>query len=110
MLAAGDTSQDWKVQAEHLRLLREQPNMTLAELATIQVPVLVMAGDKDVIRDEHTVLIYQHIPRAHLAIFPGETHYTPETDPALFNATVDRFMSNPYTRPDTRDFMLGTAE
>ena len=110
MLAAGDTSQDWKVQAEHLRLLREQPNMTLAELATIKAPVLVMAGDRDVIRDEHTVLIYQHIPRAHLAIFPGETHFTPETSPALFNATVDNFMSNPYTRPDTRDIMLGTAD
>jgi pimeloyl-ACP methyl ester carboxylesterase len=110
MLAAGDTSQDWTVQAEHLRLLREQPNMTLAELTTIQVPVLVMAGDRDVIRDEHTVLMYQHLPRAHLAIFPGETHYTPETSPELFNATVDRFMSNPYTRPDTRDIMLGTAQ
>ncbi|MEQ8802100.1 alpha/beta fold hydrolase [Haliea sp.] len=110
MLTAGDTSQNWKVQAEHLRLLREQPNMTLGELGQIKVPVLVMAGDKDVIRDEHTVLMYQHIPRAHLAIFPGETHFTPETSPELFNRTVDNFMSKPYTRPDTRDIMLGTHE
>lgn len=107
MLAAGDTSQDWKVQAEHLRLLREQPNMSLDELAKIKVPVLVMAGDKDVIRDEHTVLMYQNIDRAHLAIFPGETHFTPETDPDLFNRTVDKFMSVPYSRPTTREIMLG---
>lgn len=107
MLAAGDTSQDWKVQAEHLRLLREQPNMSLEELAKIQVPVLVMAGDKDVIRDEHTVLMYQNISQAHLAIFPGETHFTPETDPDLFNRTVDKFMSNPYSRPTTKEIMLG---
>ena len=108
MLTAGDTSQNWKVQAEHLRLLREQPDMSLKELASIKVPVLVMAGDSDVIRDEHTVLMYQNIEQSHLAIFPGETHFTPETDPALFNRTVDKFMSNPYTRPSTKDIMLGT--
>ena len=108
MLKSGDTSQNWKVQAEHLRLLREQPDMSLAELGTIKVPVLVMAGDKDVIRDEHTVLIYQNIPQAHLAIFPGETHFTPETNPELFNRTVDTFISKPYSRPDTKDIMLGT--
>jgi pimeloyl-ACP methyl ester carboxylesterase len=107
MLTAGDTSQNWKVQAEHLRLLREQPDMSLKELASIKVPVLVMAGDSDVIRDEHTVLMYQNIEQSHLAIFPGETHFTPETDPALFNRTVDKFMSNPYTRPSTKDIMLG---
>ena len=107
MLAAGDTSQNWKVQAEHLRLLREQPDMSLAELASIKVPVLVMAGDSDVIRDEHTVLMYQNIEQAHLAIFPGETHFTPESDTALFNRTDDKNMSNPYTRPSTKDIMLG---
>jgi pimeloyl-ACP methyl ester carboxylesterase len=107
MLKAGDTSQNWQVQAEHLRLLREQPDMSLAELASIKVPVLVMAGDSDVIRDEHTVLMYQNIEQAHLAIFPGQTHFTPESDPVLFNSTVDNFMSNPYTRPTTKAIMMG---
>ncbi|MEP1472500.1 MAG: alpha/beta hydrolase [Halieaceae bacterium] len=107
MLKAGDTSQNWQVQAEHLRLLREQPDMSLEELASIKVPVLVMAGDSDVIRDEHTVLMYQNIEQAHLAIFPGQTHFTPESDPVLFNSTVDKFMSNPYSRPTTKAIMMG---
>jgi pimeloyl-ACP methyl ester carboxylesterase len=106
MIAAGDTSKNWRVQAEHLRLLREQPKMSLKELGRIAAPVLIMAGDKDVIRDEHTVLIFQHIPKAHLAIFPGETHFTPETTPDLFNRTVEKFLAEPYTRPDTKDIML----
>jgi pimeloyl-ACP methyl ester carboxylesterase len=63
----------------------------------------VLAGDKDVIREEHTVLIYQNIPKAHLGIFPGETHMIPETDPDLFNLTVNKFFSTPFTRPDTKD-------
>ena len=88
-------------------LLRELPDMTLEELSTIQAPVLVMAGDRDIIREEPTLLMYQTLPNTHLAIFPGETHFTPATDPELFNRTVDRFMGQPFTRPDSKTFIFG---
>ena len=45
-----------------------------------------MAGDKDVIDDEHTLEIFHHLPNAHLCIFPGATHMIPWEDPQLFNA------------------------
>jgi pimeloyl-ACP methyl ester carboxylesterase len=106
-LADGDTSQNWAALKQQFYLLRELPDMTLEELSTIQAPVLVMAGDRDIIREEHTLLIYQTLPNAHLAIFPGETHFTPATDPELFNRTVDRFMSQPYARPDSKTFIFG---
>jgi pimeloyl-ACP methyl ester carboxylesterase len=106
MLAKGDKSQDWAAARQQLYLLRELPNISLEEMRSIEAPVLVMAGDRDIIREEHTVLMYQTLPRAHLAIFPGETHFTPATDPALFNATVARFMARPYSRPDSKDVML----
>jgi pimeloyl-ACP methyl ester carboxylesterase len=105
MLAAGDTTENWSLLKQHLTLLRELPNISLAELGTISSPVLVMAGDRDIIREEHTVLMYQNLQNAHLAIFPGETHFIPGTNPALFNATVDRFMGRPFARPDSRDMM-----
>ncbi len=107
MLGKGDTSQDWEVARQQLYLLRELPDISLAEMRSIDAPVLVMAGDRDIIRAEHTVLMYQALPRAHLAIFPGQTHFTPATDPALFNATVERFMAQPYSRPESKDLMLG---
>ena len=106
-LADGDTSQNWAALKQQFYLLRELPDMTLEELSTIQAPVLVMAGDRDIIREEHTLLIYQTLPNAHLAIFPGETHFTPATDPELFNRTVDRFMDQPFTRPDSQTFIFG---
>jgi len=106
-LADGDTSQNWAALKQQFYLLRELPDMTLEELSTIQAPVLVMAGDRDIIREEHTLLIYQTLPNAHLAIFPGETHFTPATDPELFNRTVDRFMDQPFTRPDSKTFIFG---
>jgi pimeloyl-ACP methyl ester carboxylesterase len=106
-LADGDTSQNWAALKQQFYLLRELPDMTLEELSTIQAPVLVMAGDRDIIREEHTLLMYQTLPNAHLAIFPGETHFTPATDPELFNRTVDRFMGQPFTRPDSKTFIFG---
>lgn len=108
-IAAGDTEQNWQALQQQFYLLRELPDMSLEELASIEAPVLIMAGDQDIIRGEHTLLIYQTLPRAHLAIFPGETHFTPATDPALFNATVERFMSRAYERPESKDFILGDS-
>ena len=51
------------------------------------------AGERSrLIRDEHTVDIYHHIPNSQLAIFPNATHMVPFDDPATFNAAVERFL------------------
>ncbi len=106
MLASGDTTRNWEAARQQMYLLRELPNISEAEMRRIEAPVLVMAGDQDIIRVEHTVFMYQTLPRSHLAIFPGETHFTPVTDPELFNNTVARFMERPYTRPESKTFVL----
>lgn len=105
MLARGDRSNDWNLLRQYVNLLGHQPTISPAELSEIQAPVLVLCGDKDIIREEHSVEIYQHIPHAQLCIFPGATHFIPATDPELFNATVARFFAQPFTRPDSREFM-----
>lgn len=104
MIAKNDTTQNWSRMKQYFGLLGNQPNIPLSDLHKISAPVLVLAGDKDVIREEHTVLIYQNIPKAHLCIFPGQTHMVPVTDPKLFNKTVYKFLSSQYSRPDTKDF------
>lgn len=104
MIAKNDTTQNWSRMKQYFGLLGNQPNIPLSDLHKISAPVLVLAGDKDVIREEHTVLIYQNIPKAHLCIFPGQTHMVPVTDPKLFNKTVYKFLRNQYSRPDTKDY------
>lgn len=103
MLAKGDPSQPWAAMKQQLNLLTQQPHIPVADLEIISVPVLVMAGDKDVIRPEHTQQIFDHLPSAHLAIFPGATHMIPWDNHELFNRTVAQFFAEPYTRPDTKD-------
>lgn len=76
-----------------LSMLLNQPNIPYSELKKIHCPVLVMAGDKDMIRAEHTLKIYQSLPSASLCIFPDSHHNVLIQHPALFNETVMTFFN-----------------
>lgn len=82
------------------QLDRDEPHITAKSLETIQTPTLILAGDHDIIRDEHTVEIFHHLPNSQLAIFPNATHMIPFDDPATFNGTVDRFFATPFVKRD----------
>ena len=56
------------------RLMIEEPNILPSELKQIQIPVLVLAGEYDIIKPAHTELIAGSIPQAQLEILPGEDH------------------------------------
>ena len=56
------------------RMIATEPNITAADLARITVPALIMAGEKDMIKEEDTRLIASSIPRSKLMILPGEDH------------------------------------
>ena len=75
-----------------------EPNIDVKALEGITAPTLVLAADHDVIRDEHTIDIYHHVPNSQLAIFPNATHMIPYDDPATFNATVERFLRTPFVK------------
>lgn len=96
MLAAKDTSQNWYLIQQRNRLMEFQPHITAEELHRIKAPVLVISGDRDLIKEEHSFFIYKNIPLAHLCILPGETHYVPRKNPELFNSIIDKFLSQGY--------------
>lgn len=63
------------------------------ELAHITCPTLVVAGNRDMIKERHTRLIAASIPGARLAILPGD-HFIANRNPEAFNATVLQFLCN----------------
>lgn len=85
-----------KSQYKLFRLLVEQPHIPLSDLHTIKCPALIIGGDHDVIKEEHTMLIYKNIPKAYLWILPASGHSTPVVYKNDFNKVVDRFFSMPY--------------
>jgi len=102
MMAKHDTSRNWLLVYQLNRMMETQPNISVEDLHKIQAPVLVMSTDRDLIPEEHTLLIYRNIPRANLCIFPGETHWITSTNPDLFNTTVAKFLSEPFKGEETR--------
>lgn len=81
-----------------LRLLIEQPHISLDDLHTIHNPTLVIGGDHDVIKEEHTMLIYKNIPRAYLWIMPNSGHSTPIIYAEEFNKKIEDFFMTPYRK------------
>jgi pimeloyl-ACP methyl ester carboxylesterase len=73
------------------KMMLYQPQIEYSDLKRIQCPVLIMAGDHDIIKPEHTIKIFQSIPNANLCIFPDANHGVCQQYPELFNETVLRF-------------------
>ena len=57
-----------------LRLMLEEPRIAPRELASVRIPVLVTAGERDLVRERHTRAIARALPRSALKILKGETH------------------------------------
>ena len=78
-----------------------EPKISADSLAKIQCPVLVMAGDDDVVRHDHTIDLFERIPLGQLAIVPGTSHGLVKEKPAIVQALIEDFLSDlsyPITR------------
>jgi pimeloyl-ACP methyl ester carboxylesterase len=73
-------------------MLLTEPNHQFNELKKIQCPVLVMAGEKDVIKINHTKGIAENILKSTLLIAPKESHFFPVENPKDFNEIVLNFL------------------
>lgn len=91
----------WKIRLLRAQLMLYQPNISHDELKKITSPVLIIAGDRDVIKNEHSVEMFNNIPKSQLCIIPGGTHWTPYQQPEIFNEIVYRFLSEPFSMPAT---------
>lgn len=69
------------IRLEHMRypskltgLMLREPDISPEALGKIQVPTVVLAGSRDVVKPGHTRLIARSIPGSTLRILPGEGH------------------------------------
>lgn len=77
---------------ELTRLMLDPPGITPADLRTIRVPTLVLAGSHDVVRRAHTRRIAQAIPGAQLRIIPHGTHQVLRLMPELADKVITPFL------------------
>ena len=69
-----------------------------ADLKTIQVPVLVIAGDHDFSSIEDTAEIFRGLPKGELFIVPHAGHGTFEDRSELVNPAIREFLDRPESR------------
>lgn len=86
-----EKSDSAKLNAEMLGLMVNEPNITPDELVGIQAKTLVIAGKKDMIKEEHTRLIATSIPDATLQLIKGN-HFIASKQPKEFNRAVLDFL------------------
>ena len=55
-------------------MMMNEPTMTVEDMQTIGCPALIMAGDGDLIREEHTRLIGENIPSGEVLIVSNADH------------------------------------
>ncbi len=75
-----------------MRLWREEPEIPLTDIARITAPTLIMQGDGDWVRVEHSALLARTVADAELAVVPGTSHALPLEKPELVNALLLDFL------------------
>ena len=71
-----------------------EPQIAAASLSGVRAPTLVLAGQHDSIRTDHTLAIADAIPGAQVAIVPGAGHTVMEERPAVVNLLISEFLSS----------------
>lgn len=80
-----------------LHLMLTEPHISKSDLAKITIPVLVLAGEKDLIKLSQTRQIAKYIPDSTLKILPGENHFSYVIkSPKLFPLLDDFFSKHCY--------------
>lgn len=85
-------SEKAKANAEMLSLMVNDPNIKVEELHLLKMKTLVIAGDKDMIKDSHTRLIAKNIKNSSLVIMPGD-HFIANGKSEEFNKYVMDFLN-----------------
>ena len=77
---------------EMLNLMVTQPHIRPQTLEKLAVPTLVIAGERDMIKEKHTRLIAASLPNSKLVILPGD-HFVARRNWQQFNPAVQAFLA-----------------
>jgi len=95
---------DFKIAKMH-EIWKVEPNIEISEIAKINCPVLVMAGDDDVVKPSHSVELYEALPLGQLSIVPGTSHGLVKEKPEVVTEIIRSFLTDqsyPITRQPIR--------
>jgi pimeloyl-ACP methyl ester carboxylesterase len=92
-LLAPDPAHWPKLFRKIVTMWQTQPHYTLNDLGRIKAPTLIMAGEFDAIKRQHTDQLARAIPDSREVIIEGATHAVPVEKPEIVNANVLNFLN-----------------
>jgi len=81
--------------AKSVKQMLDFKGWSAEEIRSIHAPTLVVVGDRDLVRPEHAVTMYQLLPRAQLAILPQTDHLSISHPLAWVPTMVTTFLDTP---------------
>jgi len=91
-VAAGFQTIDWVIYSDLLGRLDEHDAEDV--LATIDIPVAIVTGDKDLMTPPATAEhMHRLIPNSRMVVIKGGTHYTPVEYPAIVGEELERLLA-----------------
>jgi len=75
-----------------VEIMLNEPHLSKKDLSKIKSPVLVIAGDRDVIKQDHTEMMAKQIPNAILKIYKDATHMIPFENADQLNEDIVDFL------------------
>jgi pimeloyl-ACP methyl ester carboxylesterase len=77
------------------------------ELASVKVPILIVQGDHDFVRLEHSVETVRLIPKAELAVIPDAGHFALSSEQERVTPIIKHFLEKPEKRIPIATAQLG---
>ena len=88
-----DGAEHYPIVAQKFRdMITTEPTLTTEDLARLRHPTLVLVGDDDLVRLDHTVALYEALPAGRLCVVPGTSHAVVLEDPQLVAAIIEDFL------------------
>jgi pimeloyl-ACP methyl ester carboxylesterase len=78
--------------AKTIEMIKTEPEIELHTLADVAAPTLVLQGDRDEVRIDHTMAVAAAVRDGRFAVLPG-THALPIESPDVVNALLMSFLS-----------------
>ncbi len=83
------------VAEKFMAMVTTEPTLTTDDLARLAHPTLVLVGDDDLVRLDHTVALYEALPAGRLCVVPGASHAVVIERPQLVAALITDFLQGP---------------
>lgn len=85
---------------KHLGLMMNQKEITIENLQKVDVPVMLVVGDRDAVLMEHTMEIFNALPKSNLCVLPASSHFVDHEKPNQMVYWLKEF-KKPFSAPST---------